>query len=520
MVDRDAEDEAAQGRPAEPESPPPRRQPGDPVAASAPEATLPAQLAVDPELVEQSKARTSASAARVTPSVRDRWESVRRSWWQTRYPLVIATLLLFAISIPRSVESVVTVTSAFPVQGTIALFVWAAYALPLIWLINQFDFFEHETASVIGIALAWGGVIASSMAVTANQAMFSIITSVAGEEFTLSLGPAFAAPTTEELLKALGILAVILLAFRGIRSAIDGFIVGAMVGLGFQVMENFVYTGNLLLSGRGQEEPFGVVAEVFLVRGLGSGLWSHAAYSGLAGAGIGFAISRTDRSPATRLGAVVAGLGLAWFLHFLWNLPAPGGPGGMVAIAKGLFILGLVLFVLLRAQGRESHLYTRYLKSVHDPAVVTSAEIEQLRTYRSRQAAVRTAARNGGERAASAKRALQRGQADLSVAMGTGDLDAVAQARRRIARARTRLAAAGMLPPEVGRKWGMAALWAAILGVLLPVVGAGVAAVLALIGTLQARRRGAEPASTLRAAWIMVVISLALGIALALLLAV
>ena len=470
--------------------------------------------ALDPQLLQASAAASEAARPLVQPATY-KWQALRTKWLATRYPLVAVALLLLVVSLPRTTEAVVAVITRYPAAGTAALLLWILYAFPLIWVVNRFDFFEREPMTLIAMALAWGGVIATSMAVQANAAVFSLLTSWFGEAFTQRWGAALAAPSTEELLKAIGIVAVILLALRGVRSAIDGFVVGAMVGLGFQVVENFVYTGNLLLASGVSGEPFATVMNVFFVRGIGAGLWSHAVYSGVAGLGIGYAVTRNDRSIGRRLFVAAAMLGLAWFMHFVWNLPSLlENAQALAPLVKAAIILALLGLVIVRSQGRESYIYTGFLEAVQDPQIITDAEIEQLRTYQSREAAVRAAGRRGGERAADAARMLQRAQADLSVALATGDLPRVAEAKQRIAQARSRRSEAELLPPDVGYGWGVASIWTSILGVLIPIIGPLVAAVLAWIGLHEARSRGAGVASTVRAAWPIAGVSLALGVVL------
>jgi RsiW-degrading membrane proteinase PrsW (M82 family) len=441
-----------------------------------------------------------------------KWRALRSKWLTTRYPLVAVSLILLIVTVPRVTASVVDVVARFPAAGSVALLVWAAYAFPLIWLFNRFDFFEREPTMLLAMGLVWGGVIASSMAVLANQAFFSILTSFFGEAFSQRWGPALAAPTTEELLKGVGIIAVILLALRGIRSAIDGFVVGAMVGLGFQVVENFVYTGNLL---RATGDSLSTVFEVFLVRGIGAGLWSHAVYSGVVGLGVGYALTRTERTIARRLSVAVGMLAVAWFMHFLWNLPSLAeGTAALTSMWKAAIILALLAVVVLRNQRRESYIYTAYLAALEDPELATPAEIEDLRTYRSREAAVQGAGRRGGEKSADAVRQLQRAQADLSVALATGDLAGVAAGKRRIRQVRARRAEAELLPPDLGYRWGVASIWMSIIGVVIPIIGPLVAAILAWIGTHEARSRGAGTASTLQAAWPVAGLSLVAGLVL------
>jgi RsiW-degrading membrane proteinase PrsW (M82 family) len=486
-------------------------QPGaEPDVAAAPEAVT----TVDPELLQASAAAVEPVTVQPSPSVY-KWQALRSKYFATRYPLVAVALILLVLTVPYVTSSIVAVVSRFPTAGTVALILWAAYAFPLIWLVNRFDFFEREPTTLLAMGLAWGGIIASSMAVLANQAVFSLFTSLFGEGFTERWGAALAAPTTEELLKAVGIIAVILLALRGIRSAIDGFVVGAMVGLGFQVAENFVYTGNLLLATGDAISPLRTVLDVFVVRGIGAGLWSHAVYSGVVGLGLGYAFTRRDRSLGRRLSVVVAMLGVAWFMHFLWNLPPlVEGGGPLTSVGKGVIILALLAIVVLRNQRRESYIYTDYLESLQDPDLATDAEIEHLRTYGSREAAVQEAGRRGGEKVADAVRELQRAQADLSVALATGDMAAVARAKRRIERARARRAEAELLPPDLGYRWGVASIWMSIIGVLVPVIGPLVAAILAWIGTHEAHSRGAGTASTLRAAWPVAGMSFVAGLVL------
>ncbi len=468
---------------------------------------------LDPELVSQS-IQVTATPASPLPSGTQRASALWRDWVASRVWLLAASVALFLICVPRTTESVIAILTAEPLPGLLSIAVWVLYAIPLIWVIQRFDFFERESSYVNAAALAWGGVIASTMAVSANQAMFSLFTSAFGSEFTAQWGAALAAPTTEEVLKAIGIVAIALLARHGIRSAIDGFVIGAVLGLGFQVMEDFVYTGNLLISGV-NENPYQTVLNVFLVRGLGSGLWSHAAYSGVAGLGIGYALTRTDRTRGRRLLIMAVMLAAAWFMHFLWNYPVPAGPAsGLWSLVKAAAIVGLVLWILMRNAGRDSYIYTEYLQQLHDPGLVTDEEIEQLRTYRSRQAAVNQAARGGGERAASGVRMLQRAQADLSVAMANGDIEGVATARSTIAVARSRIGAAAMLPEQVGHKLGVAAIWMAVIGIVLPLIGPLAAAVLAWLGTRQAHRAGAAVADTVRWAWILVPVSAFIGLAL------
>ena len=74
----------------------------------------------------------------------------------------------------------------------------------------------------------------------------------------------------------------------------DGFVYGAVCGLGFAVVEDVFY-----FMGVFGGHPGGVLQGFFL-RVVSSGLYSHVLYSGLVGMGIGYFVSRRDRQPLAR----------------------------------------------------------------------------------------------------------------------------------------------------------------------------------------------------------------------------
>ena len=85
------------------------------------------------------------------------------------------------------------------------------------------------------------------------------------------------------------------------------------------MVENFIYCMNAIELAGGDREIVPVLG-VFLVRSL-VGLWSHATYTAIAGYGVGYFVTRTDRSLAARTGAVVLAFALAFAAHFVWNSP-------------------------------------------------------------------------------------------------------------------------------------------------------------------------------------------------------
>jgi len=190
----------------------------------------------------------------------------------------------------------------------------------------------------------------------------------------------------EEPLKLLGVIVIGLIARHHVNSVMDGIVYGALVGLGFQVVEDIAFAlGQVDNSGLGdQVQP---VIAVFLLRGFLGGLWSHTVFSAIAGGGVGYALIRRERETPHRYAVLVlAGLGAAG-LHFLWNTPvfADGfgaGVAGVLAVLvlKGVPALLLVLALVRVAGHREADYYVRELAAYGDPELATEAELAALRS--------------------------------------------------------------------------------------------------------------------------------------------
>ena len=96
----------------------------------------------------------------------------------------------------------------------------------------------------------------------------------------------------------------------------DGFVYGAMVGLGFAVVEDVLYF--IAIFGG---TPSGVLAG-FYVRVISSGLYGHVLYTGLSGMGIAYFVSRRgEETRSKRIGVAVLLFLVAAFGHFLWDSP-------------------------------------------------------------------------------------------------------------------------------------------------------------------------------------------------------
>lgn len=428
-------------------------------------------------------------------------------WYASRQPILLAVLVLGIVAVPQTSLVLERLVQNEPQAGPVTLLVWALYALPLLAAILTVDYFEREPWWLITIAGAWGGLVATGLALSANAAVQSILTTSEGVAFTAQWGAAIAGPTDEELLKGLGVVVCTLLAGRRMRSPVDGFILGAVVGLGFQVVEDVVYTANVMAAG---QDPWSAIAQMFVLRGIISGLWSHAVYTGLFGLGLGYALTRPQWPWAARALAVIGGFVAAWSLHFLWNSPLlVDSADWRLVLVKGLPALLLLLALLARAQRADSAVFLPALAAVGNPMVATDAEIASLADRRSRRRARAAARSTGGRRAAGAVRRLERAQADLAVALATGDRVGTARASEALAQARHQLGQLPTHPPVLGTTVGTWSIVLGLAGLFVPVVG--VAGVLVAVAGLvryraqAARQRGARVTPRL---WVGLVLSI------------
>jgi RsiW-degrading membrane proteinase PrsW (M82 family) len=415
---------------------------------------------------------STATSVRPTPQ----WARATKS---LRQPAFWLTVALIGVGGWRVGALLRTAFGAYPTATVTAVALFALYAVPFWLFVDSLDYLEREPPLLQATAFAWGALVATSTAIPGNTAVSNLLAKLVSPEFAVAWGPAIAGPTNEELLKTLGIVAIVLIARAQVNSVLDGVVYGALVGLGFQVVEDVIYAVNAVaLAGNG--DHVAPVVATFFLRGFLAGLWSHTLFSALAGAGIAYLVVRTDRSLAMRSLVAAAALLGAWSCHFVWNSPwlADGfGHGALGVIAalllKGIPPLLLVLWMVREARNGEAHYYTAYLEGLHDPAVATVAELHALPSGRRRVEARKYAARHVGMRGRKAVGRLQRAQARLAVALSRADPAAIARCRRDVLTQRQRLRSLGhpeaIAPPHRHRtgRWllGVAAAAAALLAV-------------------------------------------------------
>ncbi len=315
----------------------------------------------------------------------------------------------------------------------------AVYATPVFLLVYALDLYEREPLSLVIGAFLWGAVAATTLAGFANDGWGLVVARVGGPEFAARWTAALTAPVVEEILKGMGVVLIYLIAPDEIDDMMDGFVYGAVCGLGFAVVEDvFYFIG--VFGGR----PSGIL-QGFFVRVVASGLYSHVLYTGLVGMGIGYFVSRRQRRPFRRRLTVVVSLCAAAVLgHFLWNSPLldlfPTRPWIgvdwlMIPIAtsvKGIPLLGFVALAVILARRRERKWLRGALASEIGAGGVSANELAILEHPKQRRAAVSEMRTRAGSRAAGLLRRLQREQVNLAMIrskVGADDAPALLEQR-------------------------------------------------------------------------------------------
>ncbi|MEI7868405.1 MAG: PrsW family intramembrane metalloprotease [Candidatus Methylumidiphilus sp.] len=182
---------------------------------------------------------------------------------------------------------------------------------------------ERESPWLFLFAFLWGGLIATSLALPINHAILADvgqwvaknpwIRAQLGQNAAHLLGAPIAGPLVEEITKGIGVLLLFFLLRAEFDNMRDGFIYGAVVGIGFNWMETPLYVAQAYAQFGDAPWELQLGARFALF-----GLAGHAMFSGLFGAFVGLA--RQTRHWVVRLGAPVLGLLLAMLAHAIGNL--------------------------------------------------------------------------------------------------------------------------------------------------------------------------------------------------------
>jgi protease PrsW len=348
-------------------------------------------------------------------------QALQRSLFQPREPAFWVYLAFVSYGAFRMIGALVELSAISRSGWALSWILVIVYALPLGVLIYRLDLYEREPISLAIGAFAWGALAATALALDA-AGWDQLVARVFGQDVAARWGPALTAPIIEELLTGAGVVLICLIGRDEIDDMMDGFVYGALCGLGFAVVEDVLY----FMAAFGGS-PGGVL-EGFYVRVVSSGLYGHVLYTGLTGMGIGYLVSRREDAPTRKRVAVAVALFLAAVLgHALWNAPvldlAPAPPFSLAdrfllpvdLAVKGLPLLLVVVIGVSLARDRERRWLDRSLVREIGREGISAEEFAILRDPKLRRRAISEMRRRAGRRAAALLRRLQREQVNLAM---------------------------------------------------------------------------------------------------------
>ena len=221
-------------------------------------------------------------------------ESAESVWplWTVYVAAVASGAIILAGSMGASVTRA-------PALAAASALLFGAFGAVCVWLLNRIHYFWPVGREAKLLAALWGAFAAIGYALPANLAIY---TRFAARQ-DASAWSLFA-PFTEEPMKNLGIVVVLLLAAPRPRTALDGLVVGSFVGLGFEVVENVVQslTNAITSSPPGHPGQWASLATDVIHEVVRRSWTGHIVITGIAGFGIAYAMTARDRPVPQRLG--------------------------------------------------------------------------------------------------------------------------------------------------------------------------------------------------------------------------
>jgi RsiW-degrading membrane proteinase PrsW (M82 family) len=237
------------------------------------------------------------------------------------------TILFLAVLVAISASRILPTLAQLDADATRIFFqalLWAALLtiipVSILWFLDRR---EPESPWLYAIAILWGGLIAIGLALPLNQIIFRLVDAylqvhpdfqaALGDNAMLTLGSPIAGPLDEEITKGLGVLLLFWLLKSEFDNVRDGFIYGALVGIGFNLFESALYVAqSSMMWGF---VPWGIQLGV---RHSVFGFGGHALYTGLFGRFLG--LSRQTTRPWLHYTAPIIGWLLGYTAHFLYNV--------------------------------------------------------------------------------------------------------------------------------------------------------------------------------------------------------
>jgi RsiW-degrading membrane proteinase PrsW (M82 family) len=377
----------------------------------------------------------------VSTLTEDRRRAIEQSGWGEEFRLVQPHNLAFwvycllvlagAVVLSGQISIAAAAYSGALISGVIA---FGLLGVAYLWFIHYEDRYTTVPPKLAAAGFVWGAVAAiGAFALLGNDAVMSLYAKTFGASFGFDWGAALTAPIDEELAKGAGVLVLVTLAPQLIRSPFDGLILGAFVGLGFQISEDISYA---FIGAADACGDTGAAWATIVVRTLAS-IPSHWMYTGIFGAGLIWFIGVPDVPARKGLGASL--MLTAMVMHGLWD--ASGAIAGssvfgwIVPMSVAAVLIAVFVWVYQSTVPIEREWMRELLAPEVTLGVVTPAELDALAGPRS---TLRRYLRTQPSRRAAADVLDAETHLAHQIARdGGADTAAVQQARAAVARARS-----------------------------------------------------------------------------------
>ena len=345
----------------------------------------------------------------------------RTTLWQWRQPAFWFFGVILLVTTIVSIFMQLGIASLSPAGWGLSWLLMLIYAIPMFLLVYFLDLYEREPLSLVFGALLWGAFASTLLSIVGSVGWQDVAFGLLGGA-ALEWGAAVIAPPVEEILKGCGVLFIALIARDEIDDLLDGFVYGAIVGLGFTVVEDVLYFIGVFGG------SIGGVLEGFFIRVVASGLYGHVLYSGLFGLGVAYFLTRRGQASVGKRLAMAGGLILIGIAgHALWNSPllyffpdALSSPGDYLQLVlattlKGAPLLVFVLVIVRLARKREQRWLHTALADEIGGLGIHEAELATLANPSARRRSRRELRARSGTVAAGTLKRLQKAQVDLAM---------------------------------------------------------------------------------------------------------
>ncbi|WP_240322630.1 PrsW family intramembrane metalloprotease [Austwickia chelonae] len=247
-----------------------------------------------------------------------------------------ATVIHFGATIAQVKYSLLTLLPFYLASG-----------LFFFWIVLLCDPYRARRPWVMFAAFVGGAGITLYPAMKGNNLYPAFLLHIMSEEKALAWMPAIAGPTTEEWTKMACTLVIMLIAKSTLTRPIHGLLIGACVGLGFQILENIVYgiEGSIghLQGDLTQSTSIGISR-------FATGFASHNLFTAISGVGVAVLLGRTVGERWSRSRRIATFLGLyllSWFLHFFGNSIGAFTPPLVLVVLGASTITAFMAFALV-----------------------------------------------------------------------------------------------------------------------------------------------------------------------------